>query len=139
MDYICTKLNLQDKEARLASLFTLLMFAFSGLSKLADPTKEASRFASVTLVPMSFAFPLILLVGAYEIVATYIIWQETVFDSNSQTYINSQIAVKSLIVFTVLATLIFYANPFRLIFKLRPFLSNLSTIGALLYLSVILR
>ena len=118
-------------------LATLLMFFVSGVQKVRNPSFEQPRFTARTGIPSEMAVYVLYFVGVVELLASFIVAKDVVEDGKiSRT---SRMSLVFLAVFTTAATAIFYANPSQGIFKLRPFLSNLSTLGSILLALSILK
>ena len=107
------------------SIFLIvLMFIISGFDKtMSLGTSEMSRFAIKTGLPSDISQIIVLAVGIYELVASAMILYGT-FNKNLEL---ASIGSYMLILFTILATIVFYTMPF----KYKPFLSNLSVIAGL--------
>ena len=108
-----------------AIIIFLVMFFISGWTKVASlGTSESARLA--TKLPegiAEYSQMIVLLAGLFELISSLAVVYGSVYD-------NKEIAtfgIYGLILFTVLATLIFYAFPF----KYKPALSNLSVISGL--------
>ena len=103
----------------------MLMFMLSGVTKISSfGTSESVRLA--TKLPESiseFSQVIVLLVGFFELISSLaVIYGSFYEDPNIAIY-----GIYSLILFTILATLIFYVFPL----KYKPALSNLSIISGL--------
>lgn len=102
----------------------VLMFIISGFDKTVSlGTSEMSRFSIKTGLPNDISQIIVLSAGVYELLASGMILYGTF---NNDPMIAS-IGTYMLILFTLLATLIFYTLPL----KYKPFLSNLSVIAGL--------
>ena len=102
----------------------VLMFIISGFDKtISLGTSEMSRFSIKTGLPNNISQIIVLSAGIYELLASGIVLYGTF---NNDLMIAS-IGTYMLILFTLLATLIFYTMPL----KYKPFLSNLSVIAGL--------
>lgn len=115
----------------IAIIIFLLMFFISGATKVSSlGASESARLA--TKLPeciADFSQAIVLLAGLFELISSFAV----VYGSISNKPDISTYGIYSLIIFTILATLIFYAFPF----KYKPALSNLSVISGLyLMLSV---
>lgn len=118
-----------------ASIALIIPFLISGLSKI---NVYSSSFAfDVKRMPLisdtPFAMIIVFLAGIWEIVASSTIINDVLFDEDTHERLSgkSEIACVSLIVFTVIATLLFYVFP-KL--KFRALASNISTVAGLLFL-----
>jgi hypothetical protein len=107
------------------SIFLLIfMFIISGFDKTVSlGTSEMSRFSIKTGLPNDISQIIVLSAGIYELLASGMVLYGTF---NNDPMIAS-IGTYMLILFTLLATLIFYTMPL----KYKPFLSNLSVMAGL--------
>lgn len=107
------------------SIFLIvLMFIISGVDKTVSlGTSEMSRFSIKTGLPSDISQIIVLGAGIYELLASLMVLYGTI---NNEPILAS-IGTYMLILFTILATLIFYTTPL----KYKPFLSNLSVIAGL--------
>lgn len=108
-----------------AVILFLAMFIISGGNKVLNynsPASEAFRFSKKTGIGMGNSENIVLFAGFLELIAAGLIIYSIYYD---KTYLKT--GVYSLILFTILATLIFYTQPL----KYKPFLSNLSVIAGL--------
>jgi len=104
--------------------FFILMFIISGIVKVESfGYSEAQRFAAITDTKIDIAAKIVLLAGIIELVASLLIGYGVY---NNKRRIKN-IGLILLGIFVTLATLIFYTAPF----KYKPFLSNLSILGAI--------
>lgn len=104
-------------------LFTV-MFIVSGTYKTFTlGNSESKRFSNKVGTPENLSKIIVFLAGLFELIASALIIYG-IFTNNDFI---AEIGVYGLIIFTVLATLIFYVSPF----KYQPFLSNLSVIMGL--------
>jgi hypothetical protein len=102
----------------------VLMFIISGFDKTVSlGTSEMSRFSIKTGLPNDISQIIVLSAGIYELLASGMVLYGTF---NNDPMIAS-IGTYMLILFTLLATLIFYTIPL----KYKPFLSNLSVMAGL--------
>ena len=105
-------------------VFIILMFIISGTNKVVSlGTSEMSRFVLKTGLSTDVSQMIVFAAGLYELIASILVLYGTF---NKDSFIAS-IGGYMLILFTILATLIFYATPF----KYKPFLSNLSVVAGL--------
>lgn len=107
------------------SIFLIvLMFIISGFDKTGSlGTSEMSRFSIKTGLPSDISQIIVLAAGIYELVASGMVLYGT-FNKDLKL---ASIGSYMLILFTILATLVFYTMPI----KYKPFLSNLSVIAGL--------
>lgn len=109
---------------QLSVFLIVLMFIISGFDKTVSlGTSEMSRFSIKTGLPNDISQIIVLSVGIYELLASGMVLYGTF---NNDPMIAS-IGTYMLILFTLLATLIFYTIPL----KYKPFLSNLSVVAGL--------
>lgn len=109
---------------KISIVFIVLMFIISGTNKtMSLGTSEMTRFALKTGLTMEVSQMIVFVAGLYELIASILVLYGT-FNKDSFT---ASIGSYMLILFTILATLIFYTMPF----KYKPFLSNLSVIAGL--------
>ncbi len=116
---------MKKDQLNLAVVLFVLMFIISGGNKLLNyksPASEALRFSRKTGISMMNSENIVLLAGFWELISAGIIIYSIYYD---KTYLKT--GVYSLMLFTLLATLIFYSMPF----KYKPFLSNLSVFTGL--------
>ena len=113
---------------KLASSFLILMFIVSGLNKVITLGKsEAKRFSKkMNNLDKSLSQFIVFGAGVWELVASAIILYGIWNLNNIFLHYGSLM----LIIFTIMATLIFYVFPFKYL----PFLSNLTTLCALFLL-----
>tara|TARA_B100000927_G_scaffold276461_2_gene257268 strand:- start:476 stop:856 length:381 start_codon:yes stop_codon:yes gene_type:complete len=112
-------------ELNFAVVLFVLMFIISGSNKLLNynsPASEALRFSKKTGIGMSNSENIVLLAGFWELIASAVVIYAIYKDKT-----NLKPAIYSLMLFTLIATLIFYVKPF----KYKPFLSNLSVFTGL--------
>lgn len=112
-------------DLNVAVILFLAMFIISGGNKLLNynsPASEALRFSRKTGIDINNSENIVLLAGFLELISVGIIIYAIYYD---KTYLKT--GVYSLMLFTILATLIFYTQPF----KYKPFLSNLSVLVGL--------
>ncbi len=107
------------------SIFLIvLMFIISGFDKTVSlGTSEMSRFSIKTGLPNDISQIIVLSAGIYELLASGMVLHGT-FNNDPNI---ASIGTYMLILFTLLATLVFYTIPL----KYKPFLSNLSVIAGL--------
>lgn len=113
---------------KLASSFLILMFIVSGLNKVITLGKsEAKRFSKkMNNLDKSLSQFIVFGAGVWELVASAIILYG-IWNLNN-IFLNYGSLM--LMIFTIMATLIFYVFPFKYL----PFLSNLTTLCALFLL-----
>ena len=118
-----------------ASVFITLMFFLSGFNKITDFSQVTKGFCSKTSLPLSLCKIVIVCVILLEIIAPLTI---AIYTGNPQLQSNklfrnmTKVSIISLIVFTILATLLYHFPPYGSNYY--SFLSNLSTVGGLLLL-----
>lgn len=119
----------------LAIVFLLLMFVLSGFNKVAHFDKTVTSLSTkANWIP--YKRSAILIVILIEIFAPLLILKSSFGEKTRCSEVFRRVSVYSLVVFTVLATLLYH--PFKLnssYMKNVPFFSNLSLIGGLLMLS----
>lgn len=102
----------------------VLMFIISGFDKTVSlGTSEMSRFSIKSGLPNDISQIIVLSAGIYELLASGMVLYGT-FNNDAMI---ASIGIYMLILFTLLATLIFYTSPL----KYKPFLSNLSVMAGL--------
>jgi hypothetical protein len=108
-----------------AILVFLLMFFISGSTKVSSlGASESARLATKLPEGISrFSQAIVLLAGIFELISSLVIVYGSVYDDKDVAIYG----IYGLILFTILATLIFYTFPF----KYKPALSNLSVISGL--------
>lgn len=123
---------MKTHSVKITSSLLILMFIISGISKITSfGANESKRLSKKINIPFlkNYSQIIVFLAGIWEFISSVIllvgIWN---FD---KTLIH--FGSLSLIIFTIMATLIFYTVPFKHL----PFLSNLTTICALLLLPYI--
>ena len=115
---------------KITSSLLILMFIISGISKIITfGDNESKRLSKKINIGKNYSQSIVFLAGIWEFISSIIlligIWN---FNKILIHY-----GSLSLIIFTIIATLIFYTMPFKHL----PFLSNLTTICALLLLPYI--
>jgi uncharacterized membrane protein YphA (DoxX/SURF4 family) len=103
----------------------------SGFEKIKDFMKVVKGFMNKTALPLPLAK--IIIIGAIilEIAAPFIIALYS-YNANPKLYTYTKLSILGLIVFTILATLIYHFPPVGSNYY--SFMSNLSTLGGLLLL-----
>ena len=116
---------------KIASSFLILMFIVSGLSKVFTLGNSESKRLSKKLMNINKTFSKIIVftAGLWELLGSAVILYG-IYKFNIN-YL--EIGSLMLILFTIMATIIFYLFPFKYL----PFLSNLTTICALFLLPYI--
>ena len=114
------------------ALLITLMFFLSGIEKITTFTKTSMNFANKINIPLTLSKLVISVVIVLEIIAPLIIAKYT-YTGAIQLLPWFKTAVIALILFTVVATLI-YHNPFESSKNYNTFISHLSLIGGLLAL-----
>lgn len=116
-------------EIKLAATLLVSMYVISGMTKIFTfGTSEAERFAKAlgNRVSLNASIFIVFVAGIVELVGSYLVVSGVWTRQKQLVGLGSMI----LAVFTLLATLIFYAFPFRY----KPVLSNLTAFSALLLL-----
>jgi len=115
-------------DIKVAATILVAMYVISGLTKVASlGSSEAERLSrALSGLSLRSSTVLVFLAGVIELVGSYMILRGVWTTDKKMVDTGSMI----LAVFTVLATLIFYAFPFRY----KPFLSNMTALAALLLL-----
>lgn len=109
---------------KIAIVLFIVMFIVSGTYKTFTlGNSEGKRFSKKVGTPENLSKIIVFLAGLFELIASALI----IYGISTNNDFIAQIGVYGLIIFTVLATLIFYVSPF----KYQPFLSNLSVIMGL--------
>ncbi len=102
----------------------ITMFIISGYNKVSTlGVSESKRFSLKTGLDLDISQWIVFLAGLIELLSCFAIIYG-IFNNNIKI---TKYGIYSLILFTILATLIFYAFPL----KYKPFLSNLSIITGL--------
>ena len=99
------------------------MFFISGGTKVASLGASESARLATKLPVAEYSQMIVLLAGLFELISSLAVVYGSVYDNKDI----AKFGIYGLILFTVLATLIFYAFPF----KYKPALSNLSVISGL--------
>jgi uncharacterized membrane protein YphA (DoxX/SURF4 family) len=115
----------------IASVFLLIMFTMSGIHKISTFTKSVENLQEKLTIPYSLAQLGIVLVILLEIVAPIIIVYY-LYTKQYQTYANW--SIWALIVFTIVATIVYHPLYISNYYKSIPFWANVSLIGGLLLL-----
>ena len=105
----------------ITKLLLTVMFLISGVYKLYDPSLSIQKLTNVLPQYKSYIANIIALAGVWEVVASALVLFGTRYYAKQ--------AVLSLIVFTVVATLLFHYPPQGM--KYYPFISNVTTVGGL--------
>ena len=109
---------------QISIILIVLMFIISGLDKtISFGASEMSRLSMKTGLSSDISQIVVLGAGVYELLASGLIIYGTLNNDPSMAAMGTYM----LILFTLLATLIFYAMPL----KYKPFLSNLSVMAGL--------
>lgn len=109
---------------QISIILIVLMFIISGLDKtISFGTSEMSRLSMKTGLSSDISQIVVLGAGIYELLASGLIIYGTLNNDPSMAAMGTYM----LILFTLLATLIFYTMPL----KYKPFLSNLSVMAGL--------
>ena len=115
----------------ISTIYITLLFFISGFHKIKDFIDVVKGFMNKTSIPLSLAKIIISGVILLEIVAPLIISLYS-YNANPKLYIYTKLSLLGLIVFTILATLLYHFPPFGSNYY--SFMSNLSTLGGLLLL-----
>ena len=115
----------------IASLFITLLFFLSGFNKIKDFNQVTKGFVNKTKIPLFLAKIVISGVILLEIIAPLIITLYS-YNLNKSLYPYTKLSLIGLIIFTILATLIYHFPPVGSNYY--SFTSNLSTIGGLILL-----
>ena len=115
----------------IATIYITLLFFVSGFEKIKDFMKVVKGFMNKTALPLPLAK--IIIIGAIilEIAAPFIIALYS-YNANPKLYTYTKLSLLGLIIFTILATLLYHFPPFGSNYY--SFMSNLSTLGGLLLL-----
>jgi uncharacterized membrane protein YphA (DoxX/SURF4 family) len=115
----------------IASLFITLLFFLSGFNKIKDFNQVTKGFVNKTKIPLFLSKIVISGVILLEIIAPLIITLYS-YNLNKSLYPYTKLSLIGLIIFTILATLIYHFPPVGSNYY--SFTSNLSTIGGLILL-----
>ena len=116
-----------------SSILITLLFFLSGFHKIIDFVNVSKGFAGKTSIPLTLAKLIIIGVILLEIVAPLIITLQA-YQNNNNNIIYTKLSILSLILFTILATLIYHFPPTGSNYY--SFMSNLSTLGGLIMLYI---
>jgi uncharacterized membrane protein YphA (DoxX/SURF4 family) len=119
----------------ISSVFITLLFFLSGFSKIKEFMSVTKGFSSKTHFPLTLAKIVIVSVILLEIVAPFII-SVYAYTRNPLLRGYSKLSVIGLLIFTILATILYHFPPQGSNYY--SFMSNLSTIGGLLLLNILL-
>ena len=122
---------MKNNSVKIASSLLILMFIVSGTRKVFSfGSSEGKRLLKkLPFLNISLSTVIVFCAGLWELVASAIVLRGIWNDENKYLQFGSCM----LVIFTVLATLIFYCFPFKYL----PFLSNLTTTCALFLLPFI--
>jgi len=113
-----------NKDLKLSMVLFITMFIISGYNKtITFGESEMERFSLKTNIDIETSKIIVFLAGLLELIASAMIIYGLFTDNITIT----KYGIFTLILFTILATLIFYTMPL----KYKPFLSNLSIITGL--------
>ena len=115
----------------ISTIYITLLFFISGFHKIKDFMNVVKGFMNKTKLPLLLAKIIISGVILLEIVAPFIISLYS-YNTNPKLYLYTKLSLLGLIVFTILATLLYHFPPFGSNYY--SFMSNLSTLGGLLLL-----
>lgn len=126
---------------RPASIGLILTFFLSGFSKIFSESARNFDINRINRIPVlkNFSFFIVVFAGLIELASTSVIVHDLFFDEKSKGRLSkrSENSVVVLIVFTILASLLFYVYPKM---KYRALMSNISIISGLLFVyQIILR
>ena len=116
-----------------SSILITLLFFISGFHKIKDFVNVSKGFAGKTNIPLTLAKLIIIGVILLEIIAPLIITLQA-YQNNNNNIIYTKLSIISLILFTILATLIYHFPPMGSNYY--SFMSNLSTLGGLIMLYI---
>lgn len=115
----------------ISTIYITLLFFLSGFHKINDFANTVQGLMKKTTFPLLLAQIIICGVILLEIVAPFIISLYS-YNSNPELYTYTKLSIIGLIVFTILATVLYHFPPFGSNYY--PVMSNLSTLGGLLLL-----
>ena len=116
-----------------SSILITLLFFISGFHKIRDFVNVSKGLAGKTSIPLTLAKLIIIGVILLEIIAPLIITLQA-YQNNNNNIIYTKLSILSLILFTILATLIYHFPPTGSNYY--SFMSNLSTLGGLIMLYI---
>ena len=129
--FLIREYNTKMSLVLISTIYITLLFFISGFRKIKDFMKVVKGFMNKTSIPLLLAKIIISGVILLEIVAPLIISLYS-YNANPKLYIYTKLSLLGLIVFTILATLLYHFPPFGSNYY--SFMSNLSTLGGLLLL-----
>lgn len=113
-----------ENKVKIAFIFLVLMFIISGSSHtISLGSSESERLSKQLNLNVNISQVIVFLAGLWELVSSLILLYSIFTNKYNLTFYS----IISLIIFTILATLIFYVYPF----SYKPFLSNLSVMAGL--------
>ena len=115
----------------ISTIYITLLFFLSGFHKIKNFTNTVQGLMKKTKFPLLLSKIIISCVILLEIVAPFIISLYS-YNSNPKLYTYTKLSLIGLMVFTILATVIYHFPPFGSNYY--PVMSNLSTMGGLLLL-----
>jgi uncharacterized membrane protein YphA (DoxX/SURF4 family) len=115
----------------ISTIYITLLFFLSGFHKINNFTTTVQGLMKKTTFPLLLSKIIISCVILLEIVAPFIISLYS-YNSNPKLYIYTKLSLIGLMVFIILATVIYHFPPFGSNYY--PVMSNLSTLGGLLLL-----
>lgn len=115
----------------ISTIYITLLFFISGFYKIKDFIQVVKGFMNKTKVSFTLSKIIITCVILLEIIAPLIISIYS-YNYNPVLYTYTKVSLLGLIIFTILATLIYHFPPFGTNYN--SFMSNLSTLGGLLLL-----
>ena len=116
-----------EQKVKYSVVLFILMFIISGFNKVVSlGDSESIRFSNKTGINQDISKYIVLLAGLIELISCLVI----IYGIFNGKFSIAKYGIYSLILFTILATLIFYAFPI----KYKPLLSNLSVATGLFLL-----
>ncbi len=115
----------------ISTIYIILLFFLSGFDKIKNFTQVAKGFMNKTNLPIMLSKIIIGVVILLEIVAPFIISLYS-YNHNPMLYTYTKMSLLGLILFTILATVLYHFPPFGSNYY--AFMSNVSTLGGLLLL-----
>jgi uncharacterized membrane protein YphA (DoxX/SURF4 family) len=115
----------------ISTIYITLLFFLSGFNKINNFTNTVQGLMKKTTFPLLLSKIIISCVILLEIVAPFIISLYS-YNANPKLYTYTKLSLIGLMVFTILATVIYHFPPFGTNYY--PVMSNISTLGGLLLL-----
>ena len=129
--FLIREYNTKMSLVLISTIYITLLFFLSGFHKIKDFTQVVKGFMNKTSIPLILSKIIIGGVILLEIVAPFIISLYS-YNHNPMLYTYTKMSLLGLILFTILATLIYHFPPYGSNYY--AFMSNLSTLGGLLLL-----